>query len=622
MTVSDLSRRTLLKGGAALATLSGLHLPARAAGEQHGLSVFGDLKYPADFKYFDYVNPEAPKGGSLSMTAPNWQYNQNAQTFNTLNSYIFRGDAPPRMELTFDTLMVRAFDEPDALYGLVAKSVSVSDDGNIYRFHLRPEARFRDGSLLTADDAAFTINLLKEQGHPQIRDPIRELVSAEAEAEHVLRLTFSGRQSRQVPLIVASALPVFSKAYYSEHAFDDANLMVPLGSGPYRVGAFKPGDFITYERDETYWARDLPVNRGQNNFDTIRIEFYRDSTVSFEAFKTGSLTFREEFFSKLWATSYDFPAMKDGRVKRVTFSDKTPAGAQGWFLNTRREKFADVRTREALGLTFDFEWSNRKLFYGLYTRTASFFENSILKAAGKPGAEERALLEPYRGQVPDSVFADAFEPPVSSGTGKDRNLLRRAAKLLNEAGWRRQGGRLVNARGEPFTMEILGNSPAFERIIGPWVQNLKALGIEGSFRLVDPSQYQARLNSFDFDAVGRRYSFPPTPGEQVRLYWGSEAARTEGSFNLAGIADPVVDALMEKMFAADNRKDLVVAARALDRVLRSGHYWVPNWYKASHTTALWDMYGWPDPLPDFAFPVERLFWYDKEKAEALNKKGS
>lgn len=618
-----LSRRAVLAGGAALATLPGLTLPVWAtSGMRHGLSVFGDLKYPPDFQHFDYVNPDAPKGGKLSMTAPDWQNNQNAQTFNTLNSYIFRGDAPPRMEMTFDTLMVRAFDEPDALYGLVADWVSISADGNVYRFHLRPEARFRDGTPLTAEDAAFSIALLREKGHPQLRDPIRELVAAEADSPHVLKLTFSGKQSRQVPLIAASSLPIFSKAYYTEHDFEKADLKIPLGSGPYKVGAFKPGDFISYERDETYWGRDLPVNRGQNNFDEIRIEFYRDSTASFEAFKSGQLTFREEFYSKLWATSYNFPALEDGRVKRMVFDDKTPAGAQGWFLNTRREKFADIRTREALGLTFDFEWSNDNLFYGLYTRTASFFENSGLKAAGVPGAAELALLEPYRDQLPASVFEGAFAPPVSNGSGRDRSLLRRAQSLLREAGWHREGGRLVDQNGTPFTIEVLGNSPAFERIIGPWVQNLKALGIEGIFRLVDPSQYQSRLNSFDFDAVGRRYSFSPTPGETVRLYWGSEAAKTEGSFNLAGISDPVVDALMDTMLAAGNRADLTVAAQALDRVLRSGHYWVPNWYKASHTTALWDMYAWPDRLPDFAFPVERLFWYDREKAEALIKKGA
>ncbi|MTI44647.1 microcin C transport system substrate-binding protein [Roseibium hamelinense] len=618
------SRREVLKlsGAAALfsAFPAGLPAMARQAGISHGLSVFGDLKYGPDFKHFDYVVPDAPKGGRFSFRAPSWGFNQNIQTYNTFNTFILKGDAPPRMELCFDSLMVRALDEPDAMYGLVAETVEVSEDGNTYTFNLRPEARFHDGSKLTAEDVAFSLMLLKEEGHPQISQTIRELAGADAIDTHRLEVRFSGNQTRQLPLFVAG-LPIFSKRYYTAFSFDQSTLTPPLSSGPFKVGDHAVGRFVEYDRVKDYWAQDLPVVIGHYHFDVLRIEFFRDYQVSFEAFKKGNITFQEEFSSKIWATEYNFPAVEGGRVVQEIFPDNRPSGAQGWFFNTRRDKFADPRVREAIGYAFDFEWSNQSLFYGLYERTASFFENSDMKAEGLPSEAELALLEPFRGQVPDSVFGEPWVPPVSDGSGFDRSLLRKAAQMLKEAGYKRDGAALIGPDGQQLTIEFLNNSAAFERIVMPFITNLERLGIAATFRLVDPAQYQARLNEFDFDVAGRRYALSATLGDSIRQFWGSRAASTPGSYNLSGISDSAVDALIEKALAAETRDDMVIAARSLDRVLRSGKYWVPQWSKGTHTIAMWDMFGYPDKPPHYAFPVETTWWLDQEKAKKIGQAG-
>jgi microcin C transport system substrate-binding protein len=591
---------------------------AAATGERHGLSVFGDLKYAPDFPHFDWVNPQAPKGGRMVFTPPSWAFNQNPQTFNTFNSFVLRGDAPPRIETTFDTLMVRALDEPDAMYGLVARSVEVAPDRNAVTFRLRPEARFHDGSPLTAEDVAWSLTTLKEQGHPLIVLPLQEMTAAEATAPDTVVVRFSGRQSRQLPLIVAG-LPIFSKAWYAGRDFTAGSLEPPLGSGAYRIGRFEPGRYIEYERVPDWWGKDLPVAIGQGNFDVLRVEFYRDRQIAFEALKKGDVTFREEHTSRTWMTGYDFPAVRDGRVKREEFPDRQPSGAQGFFLNLRRAKFADLRTREALGLAFDFEWSNANLFYGLYTRTESFFENSEMKATGLPSPAELALLEPFRGEVPEAVFGEAWLAPVSDGSGQDRRLLRRASDLLKEAGWRRDGGQLVDANGTPFVIEFLENDTSSSRIVQPFIRNLKLLGIDATERIVDPVQYQARTDSFDFDVTGLRFSLSSTPGDELRQFFSSKSAGTDGSRNMAGIANPAVDALVEAVIAAPNRADMEVAARALDRVLRVLLPWVPNWYKASHTVAYWDLFGFPAEQPRYGFPVESTWWWEAERAAALGK---
>lgn len=626
MELKKVSRRTILKGGAATAgalvsiPVFALTVQAQTSAKTHGLSVFGDLKYPADFPNFDYVKPDAPKGGKIVFRPPSWAYNQNPQTFNSFNSFILKGDAPPRMEMCFDTLMVRALDEPDAMYGLIAESVEIEDDGNTYIFNLRPEARFHDGSKLTAEDVAFSLILLKADGHPQISQTIQEMLDTEVLGEYRVAVKFSGKQTRQLPLIVAS-LPIFSKRYYTAYDFKQSTLTPPLSSGPYKVGEHAIGRYVEYEKVEDYWAKDLPVLVGHNNFDILRVEFFRDYQVAFEAFKKGNVTFQEEFSSKIWATEYNFPAIEDGRVVRKEFPDNRPSGAQGWFFNTRRGKFKDPRVREAIGYAFDFEWSNKSLFYDLYTRTQSFFENSEMMAEGLPSPEERALLEQFRGQVPEAVFGEAAMPPVSNGSGNDRSMLRKASELLREAGYRRDGAVLKGSNGEPLKIEFLSNAPAFERIVLPFVKNLERLGITASFRVVDPAQYQARMNEYDFDIIGRRFALNATLDDNIRQYWGSAAAAQAGSNNLAGIADPVVDALIETILAAKTRQDMNVAARALDRVLRLGHYWVPQWYKPVHTVALWDMFGYPEEPPFYDFPVETTWWFDAEKAKKIGKDG-
>ncbi len=608
------TRRGVLTGAAGAAALRAFGpLPALAAApagagqELHGLSIFGDLHYAAGFAHFDYVNPQAPKGGELSLVPSSWAYNQNPQTFNTMNTLVLKGDAPVGLTIIFDSLMVRAFDEPDAIYGLLASHVTISEDGNAYRFALRPEARWHDGTPLTAEDVAFSLATLKEKGHPSISQTIAPMKEATALDDATVEVRFDGSQTRDLPLFVAQ-LPVVSKRYYAEHDFEASTMTPPLGSGPYKVGPVQAGRSIDYVRVEDYWGRDLPVNVGRHNFGTLRYEFYRDRDVAFEAFKAGQYTFREEFTSRVWATGYDFPAMLDGRVKKDTIPDGTLSGAQGWFINTRRPQFADRRVREALIYAFDFEWTNRALFYDLYKRTRSYFENSPMVAEGKPSPAQLALLEPHRDELPAEVFGEPFTPPVSDGSGRDRRLLRHAQKLLQEAGWNVEDGVLKNGDGEVFRLEFLDSGQSFARVIEPYIRNLEILGIEANLRIVDASQYQSRINDFDFDLVSRRYSMSPTPGADIKQFWGSEFANLPGSTNLAGIADPVIDALTEKVIRAETREEQVTAARALDRVLRAGRYWVPHWYKSDHTIAYWDRYERPAQKPRYERGVTDLWW--------------
>ena len=433
--------------------------------ESHGLSAFGDLAYPADFQHFRYVDPNAPKGGSFSQIGPDRQFNQNFLTFNSLNSYILKGDAAQGMELTFATLMVRSGDEPDAMYGLAAEKVRRSADGLTYQFFIRPQAKFHDGSRLTAHDVAFSLNILKEKGHPLISQSLRDFAGAKADDDASVTVSFAPKRARDVPLFVAG-LPIFSRAYYATKPFDESTLDVPLGSGAYKVGRFEPGRNIEYERVKDWWGADLPVARGQNNFDTVRFEYYRDRDVGFEGFTAGNYLFREEFTSRTWATRYDFPAFKDGRVKRDVLPDDTPSGAQGWFINTRRQKFADPRLREALIDAFDFEWTNKTIMYGSYERTVSVFQNSDMMAKGPPSAEEIALLEPFRDKLPAEVFGEPYLPPVSDGSGQDRAQLRKAAQLLNDAGCVITDGKRVLPNGERIAIEFLIDEDTFRA--APW----------------------------------------------------------------------------------------------------------------------------------------------------------
>jgi len=428
---------------------------------------------------------------------------------------------------------------------------------------------------------------------------------------------FAPRRARDVPLFVAS-LPIFSRAYYSTHTFDESNLNVPLGSGAYRVGRFDAGHYIEYERVTDWWGAKLPVNVGMNNFDIVRYEFFRDREVGFVAFTAKNYLFREEFTSRVWATRYDFPAVRDGRVKRDVLPDDTPSGAQGWFPNQRREKFKDRRVREALIYAFDFEWTNKNIMYGSYERTQSMFQNSPMMAKGPPGPEEAALLEPFRKQVPDEVFGEPFVPPVSDGSGRDRAMLRKAHGLLLAAGYGLKDAKRVTPNGEPFTIEFLIDDTTFEPHHLSYVKNLETLGIDATVRLVDPVQYKRREDEREFDMIVERLSFSLTPGDELRTYLSSEAAAIKGSFNIGGIADPVIDALIVKIIAAETRPALMTACKALDRVIRAGRHWVPQWYKASHWIAFWDVFGRPPAKgPRYDRGVPDTWWYDAEKAKKI-----
>ena len=621
--MAQLSRRHILGLGAGALGVLGLG-PVRAAEENgaevHGISAFGDLKYPADFKNFDYVNLAAPKGGMFSTIPSVRSYNQSYQTFNSLNAFILKGEGAQGMDLTFTALMARAGDEPDAMYGLAAKSVRISPDRLTYRFTLRPEGKFHDGSKITAHDVAWSINTLKAKGHPLIQVQMRDVKGAEAIDDATVIVTFAEKRARDVPLYVAS-LPIFSKKYYETRPFDESTLDTPLGSGPYKVGRFEVNRYIEYERVKDWWGANLPVCRGYYNYDAIRYEFYRDRDVAFEGFTGKNYLFREEFTARIWATRYDFPAVKDGRVKREQVPDETPSGAQGWFINTRRDKFKDPRVREALINAFDFEWTNKTIMYGAYARTHSTFQNSDMMVKGPPTPDELKLLEPFRGQVPVEVFGEPYVPPVSDGSGQDRNMLRRAQQLLNDAGFVIKDGKRMTPSGEVFRVEFLYEEPSLNPHHAPYIKNLGTLGIEASPRLVDAVQYRARVEDFDFDMTIQRFSMSATPGDAMRPFFSSQAARTKGSYNLAGIENPAIDALIEKIIAAETRAELTVACHAFDRVFRAGRYWVPQWYNTTHRLAYWDIFDRPKNLPRFQIDNyssgvgERIiWWYDAAKA--------
>lgn len=585
----------------------------------HGLSAFGDLKYPADFQHFDYVNPEAPKGGTMNFAPPNSVFNQSFLTFNTLNSLVLRGESPPRTEYCFDSLMTRALDEPDTVYGLLARSVTLSDDRNTFTFELRPEACWHDGTPLTAEDVVFSLNLYREKGHPNLSQPLRWMTEAAAPDPGTVRLVFNGEQSAQNILSVVQ-MPIVSKAYYSANDFEAATMAPPLGSGPYRIGRVSPGQVVEYERVADYWGRNLPVNRGLYNFDRIRIDFYQNRQAAFEALKKGDTHFREEFTAREWATAYDFPAVREGKViKRLFPGEKWPA-MQAGALNQRRPQFQDVRVRRAIELCFDFEWARRTLFYGSYERSQSNFEKSDYKAEGVPSPEELALLEPLREHLPPEVFGEAPLRPVSDGSGRDRKLLGEAAKLLADAGWKRSGNFVVNGRGERLKVEMLAEDEGIVRVFTPWMERMRMIGIDASVRLVDRAQYEERQSRYDFDLIMLAWLIGATPTQNgLEILYHSRAADTPGMRNYPGIRSPAVDSLIAAAGRAGSREELVVALHALDRVLRARLDWIPTWYLANHRVAYWDMFGFVEPKPDYGFPAEILWWFDKEKAAKIGK---
>ncbi len=581
-----------------------LSAPAQAVEPSHGIAMHGDLAYGPDFTHFEYSNPDAPKGGSLKLAAQG--------SYDSLNPFILKGISPPGISLTYDTLMVQSEDEPFSEYGLIAETVEVPDDRSWIIVNLRPEARFHDGSPITADDVVFTLETLKTRAHPFYRSYYSAVTEVEKLAPRRVKFHFEDGENRELPLIVGQ-MPVLSKAGWQGRDFGKTTLDPWLGSGPYRVAKVDPGRSITYERVDDYWARDLPVNRGRYNFDTIRYDYYRDTTVALQALKAGEYDLRQENISKNWATAYDFAALHDGRFKKVEIPDQRPSGMQAFLFNTRRPVFADPRVRRALAYAFDFEWTNKNLFYGAYQRTSSYFENSELAARGLPNEAERALLEPYAGQLPTELLSEEYRVPASDGSGNARRNLRQAARLLKQAGWVVERGKLVNAKtGTPMRFEILLVSPAFERVVLPFTRNLKRLGIEAKVRTVDATQYQNRLETFDFDLIVSNIGQSLSPGNEQRDLWHSSQATIPGSRNLAGISDPVVDALIEQVITAPDRQTLVDRTRALDRVLLWGHYVIPQWHLQSFRVAYWDKFGRPARSPKYGLAVVDTWWAKPE----------
>jgi microcin C transport system substrate-binding protein len=614
-----MTRRGALKLTAGAALAAGLRAPrafAADAIETHGLSSFGDLALPADFKNFAYVNVDAPKGGRLSLQITATGGNQNFDTFDTLNIYSKKGDGAAGMSATFDTLMTGNGDEPDSAYGLLARAVRYSPDKLTYRFLLRPEARFADGSKVSAADVAFSLNVLKEKAHPTYSQLLSEVESVAAEADDVVLVHFIKQRTRDAHLVVVG-MPIFSENWWKGRDFDAATLEAPLGSGPYRVKTFEQGRFIEFELDANYWAKALPVNVGLNNFRTLRFEYYRERQVAFEAFKAGAINYHEEYTSRIWAQGYDFAAVKDGRVVKEAVHNGAPTGSQGWYFNTRRDQFKDPRIREALGLAFDFEWTNKNVMFSSYKRVVSYFQNSAMEAVGMPGPEVLAVLEPLRGKVPDSVFGEPYMPPVSDGSGSDRALLKRANEMLLGAGCTREGGVLRLPGGAPFTIEFLDSSDAFQPHVAPYQQNLRKLGIDAHSRIVDAAQYKSRTENFDFDVVAAAFGGSVTPGAELRVFLSSASATMVGSRNLAGVADPAVDALVEDVVHAATRAELNANCRALDRVLRAAHYWVPMWYNDNAWLAYWNAFSRPDRQPNLGTGAPDTWWWDEDKAKKI-----
>lgn len=591
--------------------LSFFTFASASAQPSHGIAMHGDLKYPADFKHFDYVNPNAPKGGEVRRAANGG--------FDTFNPYVVKGRTGAGIGHVFETLMVSSADEAFSAYGLLAESVETPEDRSWVEFTLRADAKWHDGKPVTVEDVIWTFGMLKTKGRPFYRYYYADVQDPVKIGARKVRFNFTGGVNRELPLIVGQ-LPVLPKHYWEGRDFEATTLDPPLGSGPYRIKEFEPNRHIVYERVKDYWGAKHPTQVGFSNFDLIRYDYYRDSTVAVEAFKSGAFDFRRENASKVWATAYEMPALRDGMVVKQTFEHNRPAGMQGFVMNQRRAKFADPKVREALAYAFDFEWSNKALFYGQYVRTRSYFDNSELASVGVPKGDVLAILENYRGRVPDEVFTKAYEPPKTDGSGNLRRNLRTALKLLKEAGWAVDAKTklLTNAKtGETMSFEVLLVSPLFERIVLPYIRNLKRLGVEARVRTVESAQYKERLDNFDFDVIVTGWGQSTSPGNEQRSYWGAEAAARKGGRNLSGIKDPVLDELVDLIIAAPDRKSLVTRTQALDAVLQWKHLVVPHWHIPYDRMVFWNRFSWPDKIPDQGVQF-MAWWVDPAKDAKLS----
>ena len=562
-------------------------------------------RYPADFKHFDYVNPDAPKGGTFRQSS--------FGGFDSLNPFINKGVAAENVSAIYDTLMRQSLDEPFTEYGLVAGKIEKAPDNSWVRFYLRPEARFHDGHPMRADDVVWTFNTLVSKGAPLYRVYYGDVAEVVAENPLQVLFRFKHTNNRELPLILGQ-LPVLPKHWYENRDFTRGNLEIPLGSGPYKVTQVKAGRSVRYERVKDYWAKDLPINRGLYNFDAMTFDYYRDNTVALEALKAGQFDYMLEMAAKNWATAYNVPAVREGRLIKEELPNGNPSGMQGFIFNLRRPVFQDVRVRQALSLMLDFEWTNKQLFNGAYTRTGSYFDNSEMAASGLPSPDELKILEPLRGKIPEQVFTEAFKNPVSDASGIIREQQRKAYRLLQEAGWKIVDDKMVDAQGNPVSIEFLLAQTEFERVLLPFKRNLADLGIELNLRRVEVPQYINRLRSRDFDMIVNGFPQSNSPGNEQREFWTSGAADNPGSRNFIGLRDPAIDQLVENLINANSRQSLVNHARALDRVLLWGYYVIPNWHIKTWRVAYWNHIGHPDVSPKYDVGIDT--WWIKPQATA------
>ncbi|WP_293265938.1 extracellular solute-binding protein [Neptunomonas sp.] len=584
-------------------------LPLSCGAAQHGLSMHGDLKYTSDFSHFEYTNPNAPKGGDIKEWA--------LGTFDSFNGFIIKGTPADGLGLIYDSLMSKALDEPFSQYGLLAASVDMPASRESITFFLRPQARFSDGNPVTAEDVIFTFNLLLEKGAPFYKSYLGDIENIEAIDPLTVKFHFKNNGNRELPLIVGE-IPIFAKHFWKDRDFSTPSIDIPIGSGPYTLGKFESGRSITYQRNSTYWGKDLAVNTGRFNFNSITYDYYRDSTVSLEAFKAGAYDFRQETSSKQWATSYSGPQFDSGKLIKEEITHSKPTGMQAFIFNTRKPYFKDPDVRKALSYAFDFEWTNNNLFYGAYARTHSYFSNSDMAAIELPSPEELDILEPFRNQLPDEVFTKAYRAPSYDGSGKIRKHIRQALRILKQSGWELTNGKLINAdTKEPMIFEILLVQKDFERIIAPMIKNLQRMGIQTKIRIVDVSQYINRLRAFDFDMVVGSFAQSSSPGNELFEYWGSKNAQQPGSRNLIGIENPVIDKLIELIIQAPDRKQLVLRSRALDRVLQWHYYVIPQFHSRSYRIAYKKIFGFPTVKPTYDLGFD-TWWIKQPESEPSN----
>ena len=579
----------------------------------HAIAMHGEPKYSKDFKHVDYVDPNPTKGGKIIFSS--------IGSYDTFNPFTLKGSAAAGIGNLFETLTTSSSDEAFTEYGLLAESIEWPDDRSWVVFNLREEAKWHDGQNITADDVIWTFNTLMEKGHPFYKYYYQDVVEVIKEDALRIRFNFSGSTNLELPLIVGQ-LPVLPKHYFKNINFEETTLEIPLGSGPYKIKSFDPGRSITYELNMDYWGFNIPIKKGTENFGIIKYEYYKDRSIEREAFKSGDIDFFSENTSKDWATSYDIPAVQKGLIIKESIEHENPQGMQSFAFNIRNDLFKDIKVREALSYAFDFEWTNSNLFYDAYKRTNSFFENSELASSGLPKGKELELLNIYKKNLPSNVFTNEFNPPITDGSGFIREQLAKASLLLNEAGWELNEGKLTNTTtGKIFEFEILLVSPAFERIVLPFKDNLKKLGIEISVRTIDSAQYQKRLDTFDFDMVVSSFRQSLSPGNEQRNFWGSNAADTNGSRNIIGIKNDVIDSLIEKVISSKDREELIISTRALDRVLLWNHYVIPQWHISSYRTLYWDIFDKPKIRPKYSLGTN-TWWIDNVKASTIKERKS